>query len=403
MAEFAYIGIDTSGRNLKGTIRAVSESEAVIKLETSGVHPVSLKKKAGEKALVDFSRKKNKISIENLGFFSRQFGTLLRAGIPVIEALEALSNDTDLRGFSAVLEQMSRDIQGGSTIAEAMKKQPGVFSEMYVRMVRAGEVGGVVPETLEQLAQMLEDQKETAQAVKSAIQYPVIVLVTLVIAFFIVVGFVLPKLAGLFSKFSAELPLPTKIMIQVHNLFRANWYYMVIGVILASTGMIFALKTTAIRYRWDKYKLRMPVFGSIFVKIYMERFCQLTRVLINAGVPILSVLESVGSAMGNNFLNEEIEKMRSSVHTGKQMSSFMRNSPAFSSLVAQMTDMGERSGRLPELLEICTRHYQKEIKYRLKSLVTIIEPVMTVTIGLAILFLMLSVFLPIWNTVKFFK
>lgn len=402
MAEFAYIGVDASGRNLKGSIRAINESEAVIKLETTGVHPLSLKKKAGEKVPIEFSRKK-KINAENLGFFSRQFGTLLRAGIPVVEALDALSNDTDLRGFSAVLQQMSRDIQGGSTIAEAMKKQPGVFSDMYVRMVRAGEVGGVVPETLEQLAQMLDDQKETAQAVKSAVQYPVIVLVTLIIGFFIVVGFVLPKLANLFSKFSAELPLPTRIMIQVHTLFRAYWYYIVIGMILAITGFIFAIKTTAIRYRWDRYKLKMPVFGSIFIKIYMERFCQLTRVLINAGVPILNVLESVGSAMGNSFLNEEIEKMRSSVHTGKPMSSFMRNSPAFSSLVTQMTDMGERSGRLPELLEICTRHYQKEIKYRLKSLVTIIEPVMTVTIGLAILFLMLSVFLPIWNTVKFFK
>jgi len=404
MSEFMYKAIDSNGKNIKGTISAPSEAEALSELEQTGRIPISIREKIVDgNSLRNHRGGRGRQDRRGLEFFSRQFGTLLKAGIPVIEALITLSHDNELKGFSHVLPEMIKDVQGGSTIADALKKHKRTFPDVYVQTVRAGETGGVLPETLEQLSDILESQQETVQAIKSATRYPMIVVAALVGAFFILVGFVLPKLATLFSRFDTELPLPTLIMMKLHLFLKHYWYLIPIVIAALSAGLYFALRVPRIRLFWEKHKTDLPIFGSLFTKVYMERFCQMMKVLIQAGIPILTVLDNVCSTTGNLFINKEIERMKISVNAGNPMGAFMRNSAAFPHLVSQMVGLGEKSGQLPELLEMCSRHYRREIKYKLKDLTSSIEPVLTIAIGAVIFFFMLAVFMPIWNTVQFLK
>jgi MSHA biogenesis protein MshG len=404
MTSFVYRAIDPKGKTLKGTVEAASEAEAILRLETTGCSPVSIRQRTEQvgtpRSIFGKRSKTNRVELE---FFSRQLGTLLQAGIPVTEAFDAVSRDSELRSFSEILRNVRRQIQGGSTIAEAIASQPEVFPETYVRMVRAAEAGGVVPETLQQLAQMLEEQRETTMQIRSATRYPLVVLGALVISFSVLVGFILPRLASLFTKFDTSIPLPTKMMLGFHVFLRGNWHFIIVAIVAVTVGTYLALKSPKVRIKWDKYKIRIPIFGPILSQVYMERFCQMTRALLNAGVPMLSTLRSVASVIGNRYMNDEINLLRTAVHGGEPMSVRMRTSPAFTHLVAHMTGMGEQSGQLPELLDLCARHYKREIRYKVKSLVSMIEPILTVTIGAVVFFFMLSVFLPIWDTVKFLK
>jgi len=402
MTSFTYKAIDINGKTRKGHITSESESEAVYRLRKKELTPVLMKETVSkqERSPIRFGRKRS-VKFEMLEFFSRQLSTLLKAGIPVVEAFDSMRQDAELKILANALEQMVKDIENGSTISEVMNKQKAVFPDMYVQMIRAGEAGGVVPETLEELAKMLGSQQETRQTVKNAIRYPMIVCGALIVSFFVLVGFVLPKLSKLFNKFNTNLPLPTRIMLQLNVMLKEHWHLMLIGAVVCIAGAYFVSRLPKIKYLWDRYKIRIPIAGPIVHRIYMERFCQMTNVLLRAGVPVLNVLDKVGSTMNNAFMGDEIKQLSKAVQVGEKMSLFMKQSPAFTNLVAQMAGLGEKSGQLPELFELCAKHYQKEVKYRLKNLLTALEPTLTVVIGIAVLFFMLAVFMPIWDMVKF--
>jgi len=402
MSEFIYRAVDPAGKSLKGSVQAISEAEAILKIERTGTSPIWVKEKAeGESWWGSITR--HRVDRQTLEFFSRQMGTLLQAGIPVVQAFEAMSHDSELGGMGNSVRRMMSHIQGGATISEAMNREKETFPKTYVQMVRAAEVGGVVPETLEQLAEMLEQQRETTLEVKSATRYPMVVLGALIVSFFVLVAFVLPKLSDLFTRFGTDLPLPTRVMLGIHVFLKSKWHFMLAGLAGMGIGIFLAMKNPRLKIAWDRYKIQLPVFGPIFSKVYMERFCQMSKVLLRAGVPVLNMLKSVATTIGNTFINGEIEQLRTSVHAGEPMSSSMRRSPAFTHLVVQMVAMGEKSGRLPELMDLCARHYRREIRYKLKALLSMIEPALTVLIGMVVFFFMLSVFMPIWDTVKFLK
>jgi MSHA biogenesis protein MshG len=404
MAEYLYRAISSHGESSQGTVVAGSEADAVTLLAGKGLTAVDVRAKPSDQRQKSTAiRGRTRPGKKDLEFFSRELATLLRAGLPMLEALDALRSDLDVKCLAGVLKDMMGDVQGGASLAEAMHRHKEVFPDAYVEMVRAGEAGGVVPETLDQMSQMMESRRETTQEIKSALRYPMIVIGALAISFLVLVTFVLPKLSMLFTRFGTSLPLPTRLMIQFYGFLKDYWLLLAIVGGVVMSGVYFVLRMDRVRYRWDRIKMRLPVLGPIYMKVSMERFCETSRTMIQAGVPILRVLECARGTTENAFLREEIGRLKTSVHAGNQMSDYMRQSDAFPQFVTLITRLGEKTGQLPELMKLCAHHYRQDVRYRIKNLVTSIEPLLTLVIGATVFLLMLSVFMPIWNTVRFLK
>ncbi|MGQ9569418.1 MAG: type II secretion system F family protein [Thermodesulfovibrionales bacterium] len=405
MPNFKYKVRDRNGQASSGIIDASSQQSAGDMLFNQGYFPILIEeeKKDVSLSLSNFFKRFKKVKMEELIFFSQQLSTLYKAGLPLLTGLGSLSEQTENKRLKPVIEDLCRQIQVGSSLYEALSRHTDIFSPIYINMVRAGETSGRLGESLDRFVILAERELKTRQKVKEAMRYPKIVILSLVIAFAILITFVIPRFAQMFARFNTPLPLPTRIMIGINNFFHSYWYIILMGLIGLPILIKYYLRTEKGKYLWDRLKTRIPMFGVLFLKIALSRFSYLFALLNRSGVPILQTLEITSSTIDNVTLSKSIMEISQKVKEGMSLNDAMKESGRFTPLVIQMVSIGESSGTLDEMLMRVTEYYDLEVDNAIKRLSTYIEPTLTVFLGIVVLFLALAVFLPWWDMASLFR
>ena len=400
MTAFKYKARDKFGKAINGVLEASSPEMVASQLEGLGNIPVFIQEKKKDIISFDFLQRRAGVRLEDLILFSRQLSTLVGAGIPLLSSLDALSEQTESKRMKEVINTVKNDIEGGNSLSDALARHPTVFSGLYVSMIQAGEVTGALDEILDRLATITEYEKDTRARIKTATMYPKIVVIAMSTAFIILVTFVVPRFAAMFSRFEATLPLPTRIMIGISDVFRDYWFVMLLVASFVVMGFHWYTITKWGRLRWDDLKLRTPVFGPLFLKIAMSRFTHILGMLMRSGIHILETLEIASATTGNSVISKELEKLRESVREGSGLSEPLKQSGVFTPMVVQMISVGEQSGKLDEMMAKVSQYYELEVEYTIKNLSTLIEPALIVGIGGMVLFMALAIFLPMWDMAR---
>jgi type II secretory pathway component PulF len=405
MPTFKYRVRDRSGKAMTGTIDAPSVEMAGNRLYQTGYFPIAIEEVSGSVSisLSDLWKRFQKVKLEELIIFSQQFSTLYKAGLPLLSGLRSLKEQTLNQKFKEVLEEIGLQIEGGNTLFGAMSKYPDVFPVVYVNMIRAGETSGRLGESLDRFVTLADRELRTRQKVKETTRYPKIVIFSVIIAFFVLLAFVIPRFAEVFARFNTPLPLPTKIMIEINNLFRNYWYLVLSAIVFIPILLIRYIQTEKGRVFWDRLKTRIPGFGRLFLIAALSRFAHTFVMLNKSGIPILQTLEIASTTINNVILSQSIEEIGRKIREGGSLADAMRESGRFTPLVIQMVAVGESTGTLDEMLVRITEYYDIELENTIKKMTTYIEPVLTLFLGVVVLFLALAVFLPWWNMASLFK
>ena len=406
MPAYIYKAIDGKGKTVKGELEAANELSASTQIAKLGYIPLSIGFKP-DKSVSLFSRllkkRPKRASVKSLIVFTRQFATIVKAAVPVIEGLGVLAEQSEDLSLKNALRSIIHDVQEGEKLSEAMSKHPVVFSELYVNTVLAGEAGGVLDKVLMRLADVMEEEEETRTNVKSAMRYPIMVVFAMIIAVYILSTLVIPQFAKVYTGFGSALPLPTQIMVLVGKAMKNYWYI----TFPSFFGVFYLFKilisTPKGRVWWDGLKFKMIIFGSIYNKIVMLRFSSMLNVLYQAGLPILKIMDIIKITIGNIVLAKEIEAVKRDVADGKGISGSVLGSKFFPRLVGYMISIGEKTGSLPLMLDSLCDYYSLEVRTALKDLTSLIEPLMTLVLGVVVAFMALAIFLPMWNLMEVVK
>jgi len=405
MPIFKYRVRDKSGNAVVGTIDALNIQMAGDQLYNLGYLPISIEEQGQAISfnLSDLLMRFQKVKLEELIIFSQQLSTLYKAGLPLLTGLDSIAQQVKNKKFKMILEQVRKQIEGGSTLHGATSKYPEVFSTVYVNMVRAGETSGMLGESLDRFISFSDREITTRQRVKEATRYPKIVTLSLSIAFLVLVAFIIPRFAQIFAQFNTPLPLPTRIMIGINDIFQSYWY-LVLGAIFGIPILLkHYLRTERGRYFWDRLKMRIPVFGSLFLKIALSRFAYTFAMLNRSGIPILQTLEITSATINNIMLSQAVEEISRNIREGRSLADSMKETQMFTPLIIQMVSVGESSGTLDSMLMRITEYYDIEVDNTIKKISAYIEPFLTLFLGVVVLFLALAVFLPWWNMAKLFR
>jgi len=398
MPVFAYSGRTRQGQSVNGEMEA-SNAEAVVatlrkqQIITTSVRP---KPKDIEITIPGFG---GKVSEKDVAIFTRQFSTMIDAGLPLVQCLEILASQQDNKTFQKVLIRIRQDVEGGATLAAALKKETKTFSELYANMVEAGETGGILDTILNRLAAYIEKSITLKKRVKSAMIYPsTIVAVALVVVVFLLL-FVIPTFKSMFEGFGATLPLPTRIVLGLSNLVRQYFIFGVAGMIGAVVGLRYYYKTPAGRKRIDTLLLKAPVFGILLRKVAVAKFTRTLGTLISSGVAILDGLEITARTAGNKVVEEAIMKTRVSIAAGKTIAAPLKETTVFPPMVVQMIAVGEQTGALDSMLAKIADFYDEEVDTAVANLTSLLEPLLMVFLGVIIGGVVIAMYLPIFKLV----
>ncbi|MDD5729564.1 MAG: type II secretion system F family protein [Candidatus Omnitrophica bacterium] len=405
MPLYSYKAVDSQGKLVKGEMEAASEVELTTQLAKLGHMPVSINFKSSKtkQAAGKYVRKAQKVSQQSLVIFTRQFATIIKAAVPILEGLGVLAEQSEDPLFKDALNKIIREVEGGSSLSQAMAKHPGIFSELYINTVIAGEKAGVLDKVLMRLSKMLEEDLETRTNMMAALRYPIMVVFALIAAVCVLSIFVVPQFAKIYLDAHVKLPLPTQVMILISNILIHYWFI----VIPFLAGLYFAvnwyINTLQGRFLWDGMKFKIMIFGKVYTKITMLRFASMLSVLYQAGLPVLNTLDIVGMTIGNAVLSKEVEGIKREVADGRGISGAVLNSRFFPRLVGYMISIGEKSGSLPMMLDSLCEYYDLEVKTTIRNLTTMIEPIMTAVLGSVIMGMALAIFLPLWDMISVIK
>jgi len=404
MPVFVYEARDATGQLKRDTIEAQNVRLATQKLQEQKYTVINIRERSGAAAQTDIMawyQKIKKVNEQALTVFSRQFATMINAGLAMVRCLDILSEQTEDKKLQQTLIQVRRDVEGGSTLSNALGKHPGVFSTLYISMVKAGEMGGVLDEVLERLANFMEKDFALKKKVKSALTYPVVILIMAMCIVFFLVTYILPTFVSLFEGMSLTLPLPTKILITATKAARNP---MIIGPVLVlfvfgGAAVNRYIQTPFGKKQYDLLRLNIPVFGLLNKKVAISRFCRTLGTLLSSGVPIMQALEIVGKASGNEIIAMTVTKIRESIREGESIASPLGASGMFPPMVTQMVAVGEETGNLDAMLSKISDFYDTEVEYLLSSLTSMLEPIMIVGMGGIVGFIVISVFLPLYQLI----
>jgi len=351
--------------------------------------------------LMSWYQKLKKVNEQALVVFSRQFATMINAGLAMVRCLDILSEQTEDKKLQQTLVQVRRDVEGGATLSNALAKHPNVFSTLYTSMVKAGEMGGVLDEVLERLASFMEKDFSLKKKVKSALTYPVVILIMAMCIVFFLVTYILPTFVSLFEGMNLTLPLPTKILIMITKGARDLRIVLPCTAlaVFASVGLSRYVQTPYGKRQYDLLKLNVPVFGLLNKKVAISRFCRTLGTLLSSGVPIMQALEIVGKASGNEIIAMTVTKIRDSIREGESIATPLGSSGMFPPMVTQMVAVGEETGNLDAMLSKISDFYDTEVEYLLASLTSMLEPIMIVGMGGIVGFIVISVFLPLYQLI----
>lgn len=400
MNTYRYRARDASGTLRSGTLAADSEQAAAAQLIEGGASPLEIieERAAGTGGLklpaVLFQRK---VTVDDLILFSRQMYSITKAGVPIIQGLARLAESTPNPRFATILGEISRDLEGGREISAAFARHPDVFDTLYVSMLRVGEMTGEIERAFHSLYQYLANDKVVANRIKAAMRYPTFVIVAIGIAIGVLTVLVIPAFAKVFASTNLALPLPTRILLGISDFASRNW-----PAILAALGAgVFAFRrwtaTEAGRLAWDRARLKIPKVGSVLLRATLARFTRALGIALAAGVPITHALVSVARASGNAHIAGKIVAMRTGVERGDSLLRTASHAGVFTPVVLQMIAVGEETGQLDAMMLEVADFYDREVEYDVANLSAIIEPLLTVVVGIMVLVLALGVFLPMWD------
>ena len=400
MPAFQYKGRDARGQAVNGRLEAASAEAVAAQLFQQGITPVDIAAAGGGgDILAGLGRRlgQGRVKLDDLIFFCRQMYTLQRAGVPIMQALRGLSESARNPTLAKVIEGVLEGLDSGLDLNSSFRRYPRVFSPLFVSLVHVGETTGNLDEAFLQLAQYLELEKDTRQRMKSAVRYPLFVVLAISAAMVIINLFVIPAFAEVYAGFNAELPWATRIIIGTSNFMLQYWPFMLAGLIATVLGFAAWVRTPAGRRRWDRYKLRIPIVGGILKQALLGRFGRGMAMTMKAGVPLVKGFTVISRALDNAYVGEQVLAMREGIERGESITRTAAATGMFPAIVLQMISVGEESGALDELMEEVAGYYEREVDYALKNLSTALEPVLIIGVGGLVLLLALGVFLPMWN------
>lgn len=402
MALYVYKARDRAGKAVTGTVDAPTRDAAAAQLEAQGCVPVSLQlKTSGSTTASRFGGLFGpRVRSEDMVMLTFQCSTLIGAGIPLLSCLRVLARQMKNSTLRRILDQAARDIEGGASLSDSLAKYPRVFPPVYINMIRAGEASGTLQEMFTRLGDMVEHEAEVRQQVRTALRYPVIVIMALLAACAIMLVFVLPRFVAIFEKFNILLPLPTRILIAVNGMVQEHGLVLAGCVAALALAVRVWLATRQGRYAWHYVQISMPILGPLLLMAALSRFAYMLATLIKSGLPIIENLEVTSHAVGNDVLAAATDRIRQSVQEGKGLAEPMRKIQFFTPLVVQMVAVGESSGTLEEILFKVSRYYDMEVANGTKRLGTYVEPILTGVLGVMVLFFALAIFLPMWDMTK---
>ena len=400
MAYFSYSGRNATGELVHGVLEGADSGAVATQLFGSGITPVEIgtARTSGDDGIGSLFARLTKRSVEptELLLFSRQMYALLKAGVPIMRALAGLQESATNPAFREVLRDIRESLDNGRPLSTSMQRT-GVFSAFYVAMVYVGETTGMLEEIFLRLYNHLEFQEFMRNQVKSALRYPIFVMIAMMVAIVVINLFVIPAFAKVYAGFNAQLPLLTRMLIGFSEFMVATWWLQALILIAAIFGCRSYVNSESGRYKWDRMKMRIPVAGKIVLKATMARFARSLALAIRSGVPIVQGLTLVGQTVENAFVARQIDRMRDGVERGESVLRTASHAGIFTPVVLQMVMVGEESGALDDMMQEIADIYQREVEYELKTLGAQIEPILIIGLGILVLILALGVFLPIWD------
>ena len=405
MQTYTYRACNKTGKIINGTMRAADSDSVYEQLENEELVPVyirleTIRLDAGKVEKQEKHAPRlfgGRIKDHELIVFTRQLSTMLKAGMPILRAVEVLREQTENETFKKVLTGVCRTIGGGSSLSEALSAFPNVFSSQYINIVYSGETGGTLDNVLLNIAEWMERELEVRTEIKSALRYPCMVFVALVAVGILMVIFVIPRFAGFFTRGDVELPLPTKMMVAGNTLIQHYWPAIIGVIIVVGLSIFFLLKNPLIRLQFDKLKFQLPIMGPLYSKIMISRFSRVFAMLVKNGISVLKALDICPSVVPNTYFRTAIRDARQQIQGGSSIFDGFKRLTIIPPIMSNLVAIGEETGKLDEMLDYVVIQYDMDIKYSLKNLTGMIEPVITVVMGVVVLFLALAVFLPIWN------
>jgi type IV pilus assembly protein PilC len=399
MPYFNYTIRDANGQTRSGKVEAPNAEELKKRLQAEGLQvlEVTEDRKAPRVPAGGYGR----VKLSDLAIFARQFSTMLDAGVSLIRCLDVLQAQTNNARLRKILMDLSARVESGESLSRSMARHPKAFSQLIIGLIRAGEVGGVLEESLQRIAGFLEKDVELRRKIRSALTYPVIVLLAAVGIVIFLVSWLVPQFAGLFKELGIkELPTPTQFLVDLSALFTQRWYVVIIAVVAILIAYKLFVSTRVGRRVADRVKLRVPVFGPLHHKIVMARFSRTMGTLLASGVPILQAMETVAGVVGNSVVSDAVIESRARIREGEKIADPLQRSKMFPPMVVHMVSVGEESGSLDHMLNKIADFYENEVEMTIASLTAAIEPVMIVLLGIIVGFIVISMFLPMIEVIS---
>jgi type IV pilus assembly protein PilC len=399
---YEYKVRDRAGNLVSGQLIGDSEGLVMIKLREMGMTPIEVKRaKAGLK--MEINLRPGRVKLKDLAVFSRQFATMVNSGLPILRALAILGDQTENKELQKVLVQVRLDVEQGQSLSGAMGRHPKAFSDLYVAMVKAGETGGVLDNVLLRLADNIEKEVELRRKVKSAMTYPVVVVILVGLIMSAMLLFVVPQFKSIYAQLGGTLPLPTQILLTASNAVRSYWYVFALFLF----GMSFAFRrykrTDRGRAQMDAIKLKIPVFGGLFHKTALARFSSTLGMLLRSGVPILQALDIVSETVNNKVISSAVGDVQGAVREGESMAKPLSRHSVFPPMVVQMLAVGEETGAVDTMLDKVAEFYNAEVTASVDALTSLIEPLMIAIVGGAVGAAVIALYMPMFNIIKLIK
>ena len=405
MPKYSYEAISETGMSISGVIDAESLDAARTLLLNRGYIPSRVAGASERGAILGVSweslqQRYSGVSMQELILFTKQFRTMFLAGVPIMRLLEVLEVQVMNPKLKQIVTEITQDVREGSPLSDALAKHPKTFNTLYRSMIKAGEASGTIPEVLQRLIYILEHEHKIRSDIKSALQYPIIVVAALGIAFFVLLNYVIPRFVGIFSRVGVDLPWPTKVSLFLHHLLTDYWFFSLALLVTVIAGASYYLKTEQGRFVRDSFFLRVPLLGPLFMKAAMSRFASIFSILQASGVPVMNSLQILSGTIGNTAIAREFDKVRDRVEEGRGISGPLSTARYFTPMVIQMVAIGEESGQLDEMLQAVSVHYDDEVAFAVKRLSDAIGPILVVGLAFVVGFFALAVFLPMWDLTK---
>ncbi len=398
MPTFTYKAKDQKGEIIQGTLEAENRAAVVTRLQAMGFYPFLINAEFKKKETGSFGGLlKGKVKTADLATFNRQLSDLLSAGVPLVKSLGIILNQTDNEQLRIILQEINNDVSQGDTLAKALTRHPKVFSKLYCAMVKAGETGGMLDAVLQRLADFSEEEESLKGKIKAALAYPVIMVLASIGAIIVLMTVVIPKIVNIFAELNQALPLPTQILIKITDFMVSYWWILIFGGFVLISVLWKYVHTKEGKRLFHRFQLQIPVFGIVIVKKEIARFARTLGSLLHNGVSILNSLEITEDVIQNVLIADEMKKIADNITQGSGVAAPLKNSKVFPPVVVNMIAIGEETGKLDEVLLKIANSYEIEVDRSVKLLTSMIEPLIILSMGFIVGFIVISMLLPIFN------